>query len=235
MISRLRIRTLLVSGLLLMCSACSEPPDYYFPLDPGRYWRYEMSYQTMDGTFDGVYAVENLTAEVRDDTRRYIRRLLDGSLNYFEIRDDGILLTGREKTINLNTTNVDEQQYIFKYPLQEGTRWNEETVSKVLIKTGPPQKTEFHIRAKVELDAVIESMSDTVSVPAGRFKNCMRVSFNGKSFVNAGNYVGGTVVTIKETNWYAPGVGLVKSTRVETTTSRALDRGELTLELESYR
>ena len=35
--------------------------------------------------------------------------------------------------------------------------------------------------------------------------------------------------------WYAPGVGLVKSVRRESTTSQALDKGEITLELEAYR
>ena len=221
---------------LLYLAACSDRvDDDYFPLQPGHYWRYDMSIQTMDGNFDGVYAVENVAVQERDGHTVYVRRLLDGSLNYLQITEDGIQLTGREKSIDFKTTTVPEEQYIFRFPLQKGATWEEMTTSKLLIKTGPPQKTEFHIRANVPLDAVIETMTDVVRVPAGTFENCMRIVFKGKNFVNAGNYVGMTLVSIKETDWYAPGVGLVKSVRRETTTSKALDKGKLVLELENYR
>ena len=86
-----------------------------------------------------------------------MRRLLDGSLNYLQITEEGILLTGREKTVDLKTIREPGAQYIFRFPLRVGAKWEEMTTSKLLIKTGPPQKTEFHIRARVAVDAVIES------------------------------------------------------------------------------
>ena len=46
--------------------------------------------------------------------------------------------------------------------------------------------------------------------------------------------MGHTIVSIDETNWYAPGVGLVKSIRKENTTDRVVPRGELRLELEEF-
>jgi hypothetical protein len=78
-------------------------------------------------------------------------------------------------------------------------------------------------------------MTDMVKVPAGAFENCMRVVMSGNAFVDAGNYVGKTIVRVTETNWYAPGVGLVKSVREESTKHRALDKGGIILELESFR
>ena len=39
---------------------------------------------------------------------------------------------------------------------------------------------------------------------------------------------------VKQTNWYAPGVGLVKMERVETTRSDALDKGTLLVELTEF-
>ncbi|MDX1519073.1 MAG: hypothetical protein R3318_03045, partial [Gammaproteobacteria bacterium] len=88
---------------------------------------------------------------------------------------------------------------------------------------------------RVPVVATIESMRDTVKVPAGTFRNCMRIRTEGKAFVDAGNYVGNTVVGVDETSWYAPGVGLVKTVRKETTTKKALDYGEIILELEAFR
>jgi len=106
---------------LCLLSACGQSANDYFPLDAGKYWRYQMTYQTMDGTFKGVYAVENLPAHTIDEQTYYVRQLLDGSFNYFQIDDKGILLKGREKTIDLDTKFTDVKQYIFQFPLQVGT------------------------------------------------------------------------------------------------------------------
>jgi hypothetical protein len=56
----------------------------------------------------------------------------------------------------------------------------------------------------------------------------------GSEFKDAGNYIGRTIVRVNETSWYAPGVGLVKSIREETTESQALDKGQLIIELELF-
>lgn len=225
-----------VFSLCLGLGGCGDSAnDRYFPLEEGLYWQYDMKYTTMDGTFKGVYAVENLAPQLRDGEKVYVRRLLDGTNNYIRIDDAGILLAGREKTVDRESNYTPEKHYIFRFPLDSGTTWEDITFSRLLIKTGPPQKTEFHIVARVPVTLKIESMTDTVKVPAGSFSNCMRVHVSGDAFTNAGNYVGLTVVAIDETNWYAPDVGLVKSIRTETTKSRALDKGEMTLELREFR
>ena len=230
-----RIRPYLPLLWIFLLVSCGQSDFDYFPLDKGKYWRYAMTYQTMDGTFKGVYAVENLGQHIIDDQNIYVRQLLDGSYNYLQVDDKGIFLNSREKTVDLDTEYKEDSHYIFQYPLQAGTTWEDAVISKALIKTGPPQKTEFHIVAKVPVDVVIESMSDTVEVPAGVFTNCMRITLKGSTFTDAGNYVGKTVVRVNETNWYAPGIGLVKSVRQEATKHRALDKGEIILELEEYR
>ncbi len=235
LISTQHISLTIIFLSLLINPGCSRSPDHYFPLTEGSYWRYVMSYNTMDGHFKGVYAVENLSTKLIDDQRTYVRKELGGTLMYYRKDDDGILLVGHEKVSDFSTKFTEEKQYVYQYPLEAGVAWQDETFSKALIKTGPPQKTEFHIIAKVPVTVKIESITDTVEVPAGIFDNCMRISYSGDAFTDAGNYIGLTVVSVNETNWYAPGVGLVKSVRRETTTHQALDHGEIVLELESYR
>ena len=228
-------KTILLVFILCLLTSCGQTDNEYFPLKAGKYWRYQLTYQTMDGTFKGVYAVENLPKQTIDEQQYFVRTLLDGSINYLQLDDKGLLLKGREKTLDLDIRFTETDQYIYQFPLQVGTTWEDTVLSKALIKTGPPQKTKFHIVAKVPVTAKIESMTDMVKVPAGTFENCMRVVMSGNAFVDAGNYVGKTIVRITETNWYAPGVGLVKSIRQESTKHRALDKGEITLELENYR
>jgi hypothetical protein len=227
------------TAVAIVCSClltgCGRAPDYYYPLSGGKYWRYVMSYHTMDGNFKGIYAVENLGLKKEDGHEFHVRRLLDGSNEYFLVDNQGIRLVGREKNDGSNVHRVTLDHPVFQFPLVVGKVWQDITVSRALIKTGPPQKTEFHIRAQIPVTARIESMTDVVSVPAGTFDESMRIVLKGNEFTDAGNYVGLTIVKIEETDWYAPGVGLVKSIRKESTPSKALDRGEITLELESYR
>lgn len=232
----MRLVVLFLLSLMLSagCDSGSDS-DRYFPLKKGLYWQYDMAYTTMDGHFKGVYAVENLGKKEIDGAVTYVRQLLDGSYNYILVDEQGVFLKGREKTVALDTQYTDVGRYLFRFPLQAGNTWEETVLSKVLIKTGPPQKTEFHIETRVPVEVTIESMNDSVEVPAGTFTNCMRISLNGSAFTDAGNYVGKTIVRIKETRWYAPGVGLVKSIRQESTKHRALDKGELVLELRQFR
>ena len=84
------------------------------------------------------------------------------------------------------------------------------------------------------LDLSIESLDDTITVPAGQFSKCMRIKMTGSAYKNAGNYVGLTLVNVEQTNWYSPGVGLVKLERLETTQSAALDKGTLSIELVNF-
>ena len=233
-IKRNQIISIFIICVCIFAGCNRHTHDQYFPLTEGKYWRYVMSYKTMDGTFKGIYAVENLEQARKNGELLYVRKLLDGSLNYFRTTTKGILLVAREKTVDFKTEYTEEGHYIFQFPLQVGTEWHDTTTSKALIKTGPPQKTEFHIIARIPVTARIDSMTDMVKVPAGTFENCMRVNISGDAFTNAGNYVGLTVVKINETNWYAPEIGLVKSIRHESTKSKALDQGEIILALESY-
>jgi len=62
----------------------------------------------------------------------------------------------------------------------------------------------------------------------------MKIKMTGSSYKNAGNYVGLTLVNVEQTNWYSPGVGLVKMERLETTQSAALDKGTLSIELTRF-
>jgi len=220
---------------MILLSACGREDLEYFPLEEGIYWRYRMHYEIMNGPMDTFFAIEN-KPEIRDDTGvLYEQVSMDGKSYFYRIDDQGLILTQRSRHGDFEDEYRDINRYLLRFPLQAGNEWQSDTWSRVLIKVGPPQKTEFRIVARVPVTVNIESMTDTIRVPAGVFRNCMRIRSTGSQFHDAGNYVGNTVVGIDETNWYAPGVGLVKSVRKETTTAKALDYGEIILELETYR
>lgn len=220
---------------MLVLSGCGQRDVEYFPLREGLYWRYDMHYEIMNGPMDTFFAVENKPAVQDDEGLVYEQVSMDGKSYFYRVDDQGVLLDRRSRHGDFEDEYRDISRYQLRFPLEAGTEWQTDTWSRVLIKVGPPQKTEFRIVTRVPVTATIESMTDTVRVPAGVFHNCMRINKTGKQFVDAGNYVGKTVVGINETSWYAPGVGMVKTVREETTTARSLDYGQIILELEEFR
>ena len=228
-------RFLILFYVCILFVSCDQGDPDYFPLSAGHYWRYQMHYQIMNGPDDTFYIIENMPPALDDEGWVYEQLSMDGRSYYYRIDDEGILFTRLSRHMDLTDEVQDINRYLFQYPLEKGRQWQSESYTRVLIRIGPPQKTEFRIVTKVPVTVTIESMTDRIKVPAGVFDNCMRIKSAGKSFVDAGNYVGKTVVSINETNWYAPEVGLVKSVRKETTTAKALDYGEIILELEAFR
>ncbi|MSR13371.1 MAG: hypothetical protein EXR86_02185 [Gammaproteobacteria bacterium] len=75
------------------------------------------------------------------------------------------------------------------------------------------------------LTARVDGFNETISIPAGSFAGCLRLTLTGQRTVriDRGNAYAEVVVTQKE--WYAPAVGLVKLVRTERSTSRFLRDG----------
>ena len=78
----------------------------------------------------------------------------------------------------------------------------------------------------------ISSQNESVTVPAGRFEHCIKVTGAGSTTVPVDRATAKAPVTVEHADWYAPGVGLVKSVRREHSESVFLQDGEFTLELE---
>jgi hypothetical protein len=114
------------------------------------------------------------------------------------------------------------------------TSWVDTEFTVTLEHTGPPEHSLNRITVPVELQYRIESTDEEITVPAGTFKNCLRIKGVGTTSKNVGFYVGQTDIRVENIEWYAPGAGLVKAVRLETTTSKVLPRGSYELNLTSF-
>jgi hypothetical protein len=220
--------------LALLFAGCSKEDISYFPLSDGYKWRYDVALETRDGRQRQMYILNNLGKSELNGMPVYLRESLDGTILYYTRSEEGIYYLGN---INDKTPMPEfhsDKQLVIPDKIFLNKEWEQSTVTRLLKKTGPPQKTVFEIFAKVELETKIESLNDIVTVPAGRFENCMKITMSGSSFKDAGNYVGMTLVSVEQTNWYAPDVGLIKMERIETTESNALDKGTLLIELAEF-
>ena len=93
----------------------------------------------------------------------------------------------------------------------------------------------YKIEADVPLQYTLESVEDTVRVPAGEYHGCLRIRASGSTLAEVRKQVGLAEIKVEQVDWYAPGVGLVRSERRETTSSSALPSGTLEVELERVR
>jgi hypothetical protein len=221
--------------LILLSASCTNNEKSYFPLNKGYKWQYDVALITRDGLLNQKYIFNNLGQRELNGEPVYLRQSIDGSVSYYSATEEGTYYLGNIQNKSLPPEFQEYRQVILPKDISVGTEWEDTTITKLLKKTGPPQKTVFKIIAEVPLDVKVESLNETVTVPAGHFENCLKISMEGFVFKNAGNYVGLTMVSVEQTNWYAPGVGLVKLERLETTEKKALDKGTLLVELTNFK
>ena len=106
------------------------------------------------------------------------------------------------------------RRYVLKLPLAIGTEWREISRPLIMLRVYP-----YRVRvgkdAQVPLIYRIESLSETVTVPAGTFENCIKVVANGTFNTYTDAVSGDTEIPMKVEEWYASGVGLIKQIRYE--------------------
>ena len=224
----------LIIIFFFISTGCSNKENSYFPLSSGLKWHYNVSLTTRDGLEKQKYILHNIGIDELNGESVFLRKSLDGTVLYYSISEDGIYYLGSLDSREINPRFYADKRIVIPEPFMIDTKWEQTTFTKLLKKTGPPQRTEFKIIAEVPLEITIESLEDTVTVPAGQFSKCMRIKMTGSAYKDAGNYVGLTLVNVEQTNWYSPGVGLIKMERLESTQSDALDKGTLSVELTNF-
>lgn len=217
--------------LTLLCS-CAETPDGFFPSEKGVRWQYVASMQTMNGLERQKYIFTNIGSDSFDEEGAFLQKTYSGSKYIYKEDDTGIQQLGYIRVDDENNTVIPMKNYLLKHPLEPGKEWAGR-LPTITLKVGGPRGVV--ISEDVNVKSKIASVNDRVLVEAGTFKNCVRVESLGEAFIPEGkySYVKATTVKLKDTRWYAPGVGLVMVKRVESTTARLVNYGEFEMELES--
>jgi hypothetical protein len=191
---RIRFITLAVMVLALLPrqSVNAEPVETYYPLKPGMIWEYTVV-SSKAGT--GKITIKNQPAREINGQKVTPREWRTGaSVKYYLVaRDDyGIYRYGEQKSADAAPVVTTPKVYYLKEPVDRGTTWD------IVTKMGDRQ---------VKVNLTIESIDDTITVPAGTYKNCVKIKHEGGG--QAEKDQAGFAVTAYE--WYAPRAGLVKS------------------------
>lgn len=221
----------LVAAALLTATGCRHEQSY-FPLDAGWRYGYRMNLES-DGTA-GIEilksAAVNLPPRTIGTIRATPRLFEDGRILYYAedatgLRAVGFQLPGEEATI------AAPDQYLLKYPLQTGAHWRTSGRTVLLTQRFLYSKA-LPITIEIDLDYSIEKVDETVRVPAGLFTNCLKVVAAGRTSVTTADNQQTLEVGVDIVEWYAPGVGLIKSMRAEHAGEERAGNARLSSELE---
>lgn len=198
---------------LLAATACDRSGSAdYFPLGGEQIWDYEIRRSIKGEQHTQRLLLTSLPAANIDGTEYFPQVRLDGRVDVFSRTRDGI-----ERINFANSPTLP----VLPAELKPKATWKAPGQILFLEITGAFHAT-FQERKKltIDLDYVVEAMDDTVEVAAGSFTNCMRIKSTGSMFAGATlkEFLGISFIQIEQTEWYAPGVGLVKRVRKESTT-----------------
>ena len=202
----------------------------YFPLKPGMAWTFRFSGST--GATGELTTVNQAARKIFDFTT-IPQQNLGGDKSYIEFYADdghGIRHVAIDESEGLQS-RLGDHSYVIKLPIAVGTSWRE--IDRTFDGTVYDATTK------------IESVSDSVTVPAGTFSGCVRIRSTGSASSIKGTaraagragwlrlVAGDDEVTVEDYYWLAPGVGPVKATHQESRGEGSMARSiGFTLELE---
>ncbi|MCP3869047.1 MAG: hypothetical protein GY703_13285 [Gammaproteobacteria bacterium] len=221
---------LTVAVLVQSCSRMSPDPHSYFPLQTGMRWDYDVTATIAGKARHSDFSIYIAEPETIDETLHAVRVTSDGTRYYIRNTDAGIYRAAKRTLVEMKPRLDDESSWVLKKPYEKGTNWTNATHPFVLRRIHPYEE---QISGGVNLKMTYQIMSllDQVNVPAGQFDHCLRVEGEAQFTLYADGRTGYADIVVSTTEWYAPGVGLVKLVRDEPLTSDVFTGGKVEFEL----
>lgn len=199
-----------------------EPSADYYPLEPGLVWRYEVtSPQGGSGTLTVTNGGTRQIGPHRATEQRM--EMEQSSASRFVAEDaGGVVIVAEQRPGQSEPVPVDPPSLVLRRPVAVGDTWDAGSTSTTIAPG-----------AVISTRATVESVTDSVTVPAGTFRDCIRVVSNGRVTAEAQNVEGPVEIIVGTRVWYAPGVGVVQTTRRESTDRADLGTLQLSFKLVS--
>jgi hypothetical protein len=228
-----RLAAITFAGLAAACSA--PPDDSLFPLAKGHRWTYDLSTEWENNVVEHEPRVIETLGDDTLDSGRAWRRRSDSGIEYW-LRSDasGIYRVASKSELDEAPLPDKEPRFVLKAPVAVGTTWRASTTAYLLRRRQefPPEIRHSH--PAVPMNYTIEALGERLATRAGSFENCVRVKGVAALRLFADPVVGWKDMALTTTEWYCPGVGLVKLLREEPAESTFLTGGKLTMELVDF-
>lgn len=205
---------ILLAALLALAGCGNTSDRSLFPLQAGHELVYRETVVSGAGRVERERRVANLGERVVDGVPLSGRRYDDGTEYWFRVSDRGIERMAHKGMADPAPRPDPPGRFVLKAPVRVGESWQSSTVPYLLMRRHEFPR-ELRHRGPITMTYTIEAVDDTVDVPAGTFRDCVRVRGIAEIPMNADPVRGPESVPVVTTEWYAPGVGLVRLERVE--------------------
>jgi hypothetical protein len=212
---------------LMALAGCGKPS--YSPLDAQLSWRYAVTVEPRDRsgavtwTRRGESTMRNLAARDLGGRKVTPQSVEVGGqfATIFRAEDKDGLRVVATQTSDDKEPQLKDGQFDLRYPLLVGRTWDD-TSETMFLKE----------RVELDGDSKIEALDDTITVPAGTYRGCVRVRFTSRTYSELPARLGFGPVTIESVRWFAPNVGMVKYRHDERSGAGS---GTFTAELQSFK
>lgn len=234
------LKIMSVAVLALGLASCSKVGGgEYFPLNEGLQWQYKLDFVMPDGKNKKdlmIRTVGHSSFKTEEgEIEGVVRRTSDGTDYFVQERDDGFYRVGKRVIVQTKPQADQAPRLILPKGrnLRVGYTWTMDTSPYVMHWMPPFVEANASIKP-FDLVYEVASLDDTVETPAGIFQNCIRLDATGKMVFYADASAGYQEILINHTEWYAPGVGLVKLERDEPLDTSIMKGGKVTMMLSSF-
>ena len=157
----------------------------------------------------------------------------DGSIFFYKLKKDGIFRSGfafaKDKNINIEK----QERMVLPSPIKIGQKWSVGSKTFLILKRYPYY--DYRATTNFLIDYEIISTNEIISTPTGKFRNCILIRGTGNTKFIGDSEIGSIAINILSEEWYAKGVGLIKSVRVEKTDSDLFGTTKMTQVLEGFK
>ncbi len=224
--------------LLFFLIGCSDNNNTYYPLGKIKSWSYKIEIQP-EVEKKTVYKKINLSLGkknleingVKSSVYPFLRE--DGSIFFYKALSNGIFRMGsafaKDKKINAEN----KKRLVLPSPQRIGDKWSVGSKTYLILKRYPYY--DYRATTNFKINYEIISKNEIISTPMGKFKDCLLVRGLGKTKFIGDSEIGSISISISSKEWYAKGIGLIKSIRVESTDSDLFGTTKMTQILENYK
>ena len=212
---------------------CKDVSNSYFPLDDKKKWSYEVVI-TPEIDKPTVYKKINYSVgktKVKDKIFfPFLRE--NGSIYYYKKNKNGIFREGlsfdKDNAINFHKT----ERLVLPNQINIGDKWEVDSKTYLILKRYPYYDYRATTNFKINYEVI--SKNKLIKTPFGKFNNCIYIKGTGKTKFIGDSEIGAIEIKISSEEWYAKGIGLVKSKRIEETNSDLFGKTIMVQTLESF-
>ena len=114
----------------------------------------------------------------------------------------------------------EKENVVYQMPLEKDKSWNTNDLTTLVVKLGYDRI--YRTLLPINIENKLISLNATVKIKDKILKNCLKIEGFGQTSFFPGAPLGKIDITIKKTEWYAPGLGLVKLIREEISDSETM-------------